>query len=315
MSEYISIRTSTLRGDQKINFDLFIYMPMRDKYILYIRKGDSFEGNRLQNLKDKKLKKLFITPDAEEHYRQYLNNNLKAAYDDSSNKSVEERSEIVQGHQESNAEMVIEDPSSEANYNLAKDGIGKFFDFLEKYPDSAGKVFAIENIDKGLAHHGVTVATLTRTVCQNIGMDNPESNKELMLGALIHDLGLAHILVSSQKHYEQMDSQEKLIYETHPTVGVSFAKESNHFDPNVIHIIKQHEELLDGSGYPEKLHDNKIDGLALIVGMCSQFNKRSYLLNENPADIMKNMMIHYVGKYPLPNLQALQKALKHHGII
>ena len=56
--DYTTIRVSTLRGDQKINFDA--YLKIGEKMVLYVRQGDSFEGDRLKRLKEKKLKKMFI---------------------------------------------------------------------------------------------------------------------------------------------------------------------------------------------------------------------------------------------------------------
>ena len=49
--EYVSIRTSTLRGDQRITFD--VYVQVAGKQIHYLRQGDSFEGSRLARLKQK----------------------------------------------------------------------------------------------------------------------------------------------------------------------------------------------------------------------------------------------------------------------
>ena len=51
--DYVSIRVSTLRGDQKIDFNA--YIKINEKMVLYLRRGDSFEGERLLRLKEKKL--------------------------------------------------------------------------------------------------------------------------------------------------------------------------------------------------------------------------------------------------------------------
>ena len=51
-THYISFSVSTLRGDQKIDFNA--YVRINEKYVLYVRRGDSFEGSRLLKLKEKK---------------------------------------------------------------------------------------------------------------------------------------------------------------------------------------------------------------------------------------------------------------------
>ena len=56
--DYVSIRVSTLRGDQKIEFNA--YLKINEKMVLYLRQGDSFEGDRLKRLKEKKLRKRLL---------------------------------------------------------------------------------------------------------------------------------------------------------------------------------------------------------------------------------------------------------------
>src|SRR6478735_8764937 len=117
--DYVSIRVSTLRGDQKIDFNA--YIKINDKMILYLRRGDSFEGERLKRLKDKKLRKMYILTDEETHYRSYLQKNIDVAYDDKSGKDMQTRAEIIQGAQQSNTEEVFENPENAESYNYAKD--------------------------------------------------------------------------------------------------------------------------------------------------------------------------------------------------
>jgi hypothetical protein len=72
-------RVCTLRGDQQINFDAFVQVA--GKQILYLRKGDSFEGERLKRLKAKKLRKMYIRVEDEDAYRKYMAQNIEMAYD------------------------------------------------------------------------------------------------------------------------------------------------------------------------------------------------------------------------------------------
>ena len=73
--EFVPIRVCTLRGDLKIDFDAFVQVA--GKHILYLRKGDSFEGERLKRLKAKKLRKMYIRVEEEDLYRAYMNKNIE----------------------------------------------------------------------------------------------------------------------------------------------------------------------------------------------------------------------------------------------
>ncbi|MGZ3722165.1 MAG: HD-GYP domain-containing protein, partial [Bdellovibrionales bacterium] len=107
--KYTPIRVASLRGDLKIPFDAYIFVA--GKHILYCRKGSSFEGKRLERLKAKKLKKLFVKPEDEIPYRQYLEQSIDTAYN--AKGPIEMRAEVIQGFQQSAAEEFMEDPLNE----------------------------------------------------------------------------------------------------------------------------------------------------------------------------------------------------------
>ncbi|MEK6774047.1 MAG: HD domain-containing phosphohydrolase [Bdellovibrionota bacterium] len=305
--DYVSIRVSTLRGDQAIDFDA--YIKINDKYILYLRKGDSFEGARLKRLKEKKLKKMFITPDVEEHYRNYLKKNIEVAYDNNSSKSIETRSEIIQGHQQSNTEMVFENPEDQACYNETKKSAGEYVQFLMANSQAVSSVLKIENTDKNVAHHGVSVATLSVALAQKLKVD-PKLISLLTLGALLHDIGHHDSPVNIQRKLSEMSPEDLKLYKTHPSVGSARVRDKKHFDQLVIKIINEHEESLDGKGYPSGLRENQLDPLSIIVSAANTFDRMITFENIPRQDAAKTLMIEKVGAYPLTHLQFLSEIAK-----
>ena len=188
-TDYVPFRVSTLRGDQKIDFNA--YLRINDKFILYIRRGDSFENVRIKKLKEKKLKQMFLKPEEEHLYRQYIERNIEMAYDKNSGKSITNRAEIIQGAQQSNAEEVFENPASEIAYSEAKANMDKFVNFLQTENDAFQSMMNIENVDQNIAHHGVTVATMSTILMQRLKFD-PKQTNLVALGALLHDFDHFH---------------------------------------------------------------------------------------------------------------------------
>ncbi len=305
--DYVSIRVSTLRGDQPIDFDA--YVKINEKYILFLRKGDSFEGARLKRLKDKKLKKMFITQDGEDLYRNYLKKNIEVAYDNNSNKSIETRSEIIQGHQQSNTEMVFENPEDQAAYNETKKSAQEYVQFLMANTDAVTSVLKIENTDKNVAHHGVSVATLSVALAQKLKVD-PKLTPLLTLGALLHDLGHHDSGLNIQRKLTEMSPEDLKLYKNHPTAGATRVHDKKHFDQTVIKIINDHEESLDGKGFPNGLRENQLDPLALIVSAANVFDRMITFESVPRAEAAKTLMIEKVGAYPLTHLQYLSEIAK-----
>lgn len=307
--DYVSIRVSTLRGDQKINFNA--YIKINDKMILYLKNGDSFEGTRLQRLKEKKLKKMFILTEDETQYRTYLQKNIEIAYDDKSGKDINTRAEIIQGQQQSNTEEVFENPENETNYYTAKDAAGKYVQFLLNNSEAAKSVMKIENADQNIAHHGVTVSTLAVSLANKLGFTDPKQTQLLALGALLHDFGHYESSVSPAKHLKDMTPQELEIYRNHCEVGARKVHDKKHFDQNVINIIMQHEECVDGSGYPRKLNESKTDPLAVIVSSANALDRLITFEGVAKQEAAKKLMIEHVGKHPLNHIKLLSEIMKN----
>lgn len=302
--DYVPIRVSTLRGDQAIEFDAFI--KINDKFILYLRKGDSFEGDRLKRLKAKKLKKMFIVPESESNYRTYLQRNIEMAYDKNSGKSLENRSEIIHGNQQSNAEAVMENPENETIYNETKDAAGKFVQFLEQEgPSSVATIMKIENVDQNIAHHGVTVSTLAIALAKQLNVTDPKLLQLLSLGALLHDFEHFHSGLAIARPLKEFNEEELKVYKTHPIVGAQKVQDKKHFDQTVINIIAQHEEYVDGKGFPNGLTESKMDPLAVIVASCNALDRVITFEGVPKKDAVRNLMISGVGKYPLNHIQIL----------
>jgi putative nucleotidyltransferase with HDIG domain len=302
--EYLPIRVSTLRGDQPIDFDA--YIKINDKHILYLRKGDSFEGERLKRLKSKNLKKMFIVPENEPDYRTYLTRNIDMAYDKGAGKSYEVRGEIIQGRQQSLGEAVMENPGDEVAYTEAKDSANRFIEFLTgEDPHSVNSILNIENVDQNVAHHGVTVSTLSVALAKHLGITDAKKLQLLSLGAMLHDIEHFYSGIFVARPLKDFTEDELRLYKTHPSTGASIAQGKKHFDSTVINIIAQHEEYIDGKGFPQGLTEAKMDPLAVIVSSANAYDRLMTFEKVPKKDVAKSLLVSSVGKYPLNQIQAL----------
>lgn len=304
---YISIRVSTLRGDQKIDFNA--YIKINDKMVLYLRRGDSFEGDRLKRLKEKKLRKMFIMADDENSYLGYMQRNIEMAYDNASNKDIQSRTEIIQGAQQSNVEEVFENPENVTSYNYAKDAAGKYVNFILSNNQALSSVMNIENTDKNIAHHGVTVAALSIALAQKLGISDPKRTQLLTLGALLHDYGHHDSPLNVSQPLAQMNAQDKALWTQHPSEGAARVQNKKHFDQTVINIIFQHEETINGKG-PQKLFEKDLDPLAVLVSSANAMDRLITFEGVPKAEAAKKMMLEQVGTHPLQHIQILSEALK-----
>lgn len=305
---HLPIRVNTLRGDQKIDFD--VYIKIDDRMLLYLRRGDSFEGQRLIRLKSKKLKKMFILEEEEGLYRSYVQRNIDISYDDKGGKSLGTRVEIIHGQQQAAAEAVFEHPESAEHYQIAKDGTSKYVNFLLANEQAIPAFFQIENTDKSLSHHGVNVSTLAIGLAKKLKMEDARTIQMMSLGALLHDVGHHDSGLAFHRPIDSFSPQEIAEYQTHPEQGGLRIQDKKHFDQLVLNIIAQHEECIDGSGYPKKLKESEMDPTVVIVSSCNAFDRYISFDGLNRFDASKKMMIDRVGRHPLTHIQLLADLAK-----
>lgn len=304
---YISIRVSTLRGDQKIGFDA--YVKINEKMILYLKKGDSFEGPRLKKLKEKKLRQMFIVKDEEEKYLSYLKSNIESAYDSKTNVSIDNRADIIQGSQQNNVEAVFENAHDADSYNKTKEEAGKYVQFILNTSGATDALLNIENTDQSLAHHGVSVSTMAVALAKRLNITDEKKIQLMALGALLHDYGHSIQPIDLGMPLSSMTPENLKVWKEHPRVGAESVRNTRHFDPSVLNIILQHEEKINGTG-PLKLLEKDQDPLAVIVASANVADRLLTFEKTLKADVPKKMALDYMGMHPLTHIQYLGEILK-----
>ncbi len=280
--------------------------------VLYLKKGDSFEGIRLKKLKEKKLKKMFIAVDEENSYLDYLEKNINLAYDNKSQVNIQTRAEIIQGDQQSKTEEVFEDLDNVKTYHVAKEAAGKYVDFILSNDKALSSILNVNNsensIDQKISHHSVAVATLSIALANKLGINDSRRAQLLTMGALLHDFGHFDSTIDYTKAIGKMRPLEASFYFTHPTSGAEKVRGKKHFDEAVINIIEQHEELIDGTG-PGHLLEADTDPLALIVSSCNAIDRLITYQGIDRSEAVKFSQAEAPGTHPQAHYNFLHEIL------
>ena len=309
------IRVSTLRGERPIPFDA--YIKIGDRHILYCRKGDSFEGERLERLKAKKLDRLYILSKDRTKYDQYLRDNVDEAFDTHSNKDLLSRTFVIQGHQQAIAEEIMENPEEEEHYVMGITSSVRFAEFIKKNELALKCLLSIKNEDFSISHHGVNVASLALALANEFERPELEIKRLdlLALGALIHDIGRQETNTPLDLSRNKMNKEELKLYKTHPKLGIEKVRSPQHFDGIILNIINEHEEFIDGSGFPQGLIERQLDPYSQIVATANTYDRLITVEGKEMDEALKFMIIDSMGLHPLDMMKALQDALKKGHII
>jgi len=166
---------------------------------------------------------------------------------------------------------------------------------LQQTIDTISKIGEMK--DAYTAGHQKRVALLSCAIAKEMKLSN-EVIYNISIGALIHDIGKVNIPSDILNKPGKVSSLEYQILQSHVEHSYEIVKEID-FPHQVIEMIYQHHERLDGSGYPLKLTAESIITESRILAV---------------ADVVEAMMSHRPYRQALGVEAAINEITMHRGI-
>lgn len=143
-------------------------------------------------------------------------------------------------------------------------------DILEE-DEVVEKVYDIKERSADIYEHSLTICTIATLVALKLGLDE-KSVYDISVSSLLHDLGLRYLVV----RYEDQDinlipTKDQQEYKKHPIYGYTAIKNEDWISEEAKNIILNHQEHIDGTGYP--LGTDIVSRETQIVGVCDEFDE------------------------------------------
>ena len=107
---------------------------------------------------------------------------------------------------------------------------------------------AVETKDPYTSGHQRRVADLARTIAMEMGLPDTDLDG-IRMAAFLHDIGKISLPAEILSKASRLSEVEFSLVKTHPQNGYDILKEIE-FPWPVAHMVWQHHERMDGSGYP-----------------------------------------------------------------
>lgn len=132
--------------------------------------------------------------------------------------------------------------------------------------------------DDATHQHCLLVAGLAAGFAQNLGLSRADCER-LTQAALLHDVGKSRIPLAILNKPGPLDAAERAVMQAHPVLGYEMLQ-GHGYASDMLAVVRSHHELLDGSGYPDRLADRAISDLVRLVTICDIYgaliDHRSY---------------------------------------
>ncbi|MBQ5598840.1 MAG: HD domain-containing protein [Lachnospiraceae bacterium] len=128
----------------------------------------------------------------------------------------------------------------------------------------------VEARDKETQGHSERVSFLAVALAEELGLSEGDVDN-IRIAGLFHDIGKIGVRDSILLKNGSLTDEEFSEIKKHPVGGESIIKEFALFK-DLLPIIRQHHERIDGSGYPDRLSGNDICIGARIIAVADSFD-------------------------------------------
>jgi HD-GYP domain-containing protein (c-di-GMP phosphodiesterase class II) len=112
--------------------------------------------------------------------------------------------------------------------------------------------------------HSLFVTGFAVAFAQHMGM-REDDQRRLTRAALLHDVGKAFVPVAILDKPGKLTEEEMGEVRKHPRLGYDALAAQGGFPPEMLDVVLHHHEFLDGSGYPDGLHADRISDIVRLT--------------------------------------------------
>jgi len=299
--EYIPVTLNAIRADTIVGCDLYLQNSINNgiRYVLYCNGTSIVKSDKIEELHEHQVKKLFIRKEDKKIYLKYVESSLKHIINDD-RVDIKEKAQIVYDVAKNIIVDLFEDPRSGEQVERSKNWVSNAIDFIIKSKGSFSGLMSMLSYDYYTYTHSVNVAVLGLLFAKYLGFDGDEM-KSFGTGMLLHDVGKTQIDPDIINKKERLNDEEFARIKMHVDLGADIMKQTGCVDSTSFIPIMQHHERYNGKGYPNGLRGNAIHKYGKIAGIIDTYDalttKRSYADAKKPFSALKIMYDEMKGSF------------------
>ena len=306
-------RTQTNPAFQKVRLIHFyrynkvlcnVYLRLsKNKYVKVINANNFYTRDDLDKFRLKDIHHLYVSnSDATQFEISFLRPSSFLTTDLSGLDQEEISKNLTSTH------FIMQDLVTHLGFNrevveLAQKSVDNILEFVEKNEDLS-KIFTSTRTRKDYVYdHSYLVSIVCCEILRQMKWDNDDNVKNLCLASLFHDITLtnpelAMIDSSMDERLDKFSPQEINTFLGHPFDTAELIKQTELANYEVINIIKQHHENIEGTGFPERLKSNEISTLTCIFLIAHDYINKMYAVDFHPQmnlTVIKELVNKYLS--------------------
>jgi len=161
---------------------------------------------------------------------------------------------------------------------------------ITRNPDACLWVSRLKQHDEYTYQHSLGSAIWSVSLGRQLGLPKRDL-RSLAMGCLLMDVGKLHVEPELLQATRELNLEEIARIASHVGYGLDILQQSGITNQDVIDMVAHHHERFDGSGYPDRLKEDKIPTFARIAAIVDTYDavtsKRNYAEAISPPDAIK----------------------------
>lgn len=276
LDQLMRISIVEIERSKNLPFDLFLYLPMNKKVILYLEKNAELDEKIIKKFRSNDRYNLFIRRSDIATYQDYGKKIIQDFGPDSKLEQSEKNKEIASRITGLMGAFFSEEDYSEDEGQQMLANLKAFTSDIRedqtKSPDLEKQLNSFASQKLTSVSHSQNVAAYCALFGLSAGLKNPEA---LRMGGLLHDIGVSELgpELSAKPKYA-MSTAEQTKYKSHPALGKQAIERLKLKVPlEVMDMILYHHEHTDGTGHPHGKKGSDLSPYAKVCAFADEFDK------------------------------------------
>lgn len=251
--------------------EVYLYNSQIHNYSLYRHPDLPFGKKDYLRLQDSGVDFVYVSVRDHQAYYRTMETAIQNIVDDSDIQQ-EKKAEILYSTSMELANQLLEVPPGkeeiERTSRLARASVRMIMNDKKAFSG----LFDVFNHDFYTATHMVNVCSSSISLGLKMGLVEPEILQSIGTGALLHDIGKIFIPIELLNSKEKITPAQKEILNSHVEKGYNhLIKVMPDLPRDVISIILEHHERIDGKGYPNGLKSDQLSSMGRLAGIVDSF--------------------------------------------
>ena len=215
--------------------------------------------------------------------------------------------------------------------DIAREIVCELVESIINDPDTMTWLTHLKNKNEATTIHSLNVCIHSINLGRSIGLSPKELNI-LGLGAMLHDIGKTSVSNTILNKKSELSSDEFGLYKAHAFLGYKMLSTKPKLAPEVLDMVLDHHERLDGSGYPNHKKADDISQYVRIVSLIDEYDELingefgkkgmsphhalNTLYNMTPGNFDQDLIeafVKLIGVYPIGSIVELNTG--HTGVV